>query len=166
MGEMLGYLGENESQFPELPALKLGKCLLKKAKLVCALQTHLKDWMGRTQSVPDYESAYTGLLPKCLLGLLDLFHDNARFYISRIWAVGPETIKPDWSLGVYAAGSEFSQPRAEPVEDERKQKEEEEERKAKELEDARGKFLEKQAKRKAEEDKRKAQEEERRIQEQ
>merc|ERR1740121_2808503 len=79
--EMLGYLGESKSQFPELAALNLGKRLVNKAEVVQALQTHLEDWMGRNQSVSDHDTAYTALLPKCLLFLLDLFDDNARLYI-------------------------------------------------------------------------------------
>merc|ERR1712066_774976 len=95
MIEMLGYLGESKSQFPDLAALNFSGRLLKKAEVTDTLQTHLKEW--RNKSVTDHDAAYTGLLPKCLLGLLELVDDSATLYLAREWAVASDTkIKPDW----------------------------------------------------------------------
>jgi len=110
--EMLGYLGESQSHMPELAKLGLGGKLRKKNDVVDVLRKQVAAWRADVEKqIPRkvydkynvcYDDVYGGLLPACLLGLLELVDaEKAQLYICREWEISPGCkIKPDWSLGM------------------------------------------------------------------
>ena len=118
----LGSANDYNGSFALL-AERIGQRLLTKAEVAAALGEHLERWEAeaptRMPPTKDIGNRYVATLPAELLGLLDLFDDSARLYVSREWpapsggggggggACGEtsESVKPDWSLGVYLDAS-------------------------------------------------------------